>query len=88
MKNIASEKLRTAHGLLSSLVISALSSTSVLIPKRKKKTFSAKTFKSLDGIFNIILGQKREIIYFFVGEPSGQSCTKEVYDVLEPDAEW
>lgn len=70
MKNIASKKLRTAHGLLSSLVISALS-TSVLVPKRKKKTFSAKTFKSLDSIFNIILGQEREIIYFFVGEPSG-----------------
>lgn len=83
MKNIASEKLRTAHGLLSSFcLINQCTGT------QEKKNFFAKTFKSLDGIFNIIPGQKREIIYAFVGEPSGQSCTKEVYDVLETDAEW
>lgn len=87
MKNIACEKLRTVHGLLSFFgdfcFINQCTGT-----QEKKKNFSAKTFKSLDGIFNIIPGQEREIIYSFVGEPSEHSCTKEVYDILETDAEW
>lgn len=63
MGNISSEKLalKTTRCLLGSIVIPSSQGLHINWDLRE-------TFKSLDGIFNIILGQKRGIIYSFVDE--------------------